>query len=273
MNKNSFKIDINEFKKLNFKAIYAWPLIPKIMFLIVVMLLTVFVFYFTYISKQKEKLEKEIRNEVSLKEDFSKMKKETVNIPAYKNQLKDIETTFGTILKQLPNRLAMDDLIRDINQAGLSRNLEFILFEPEKQEIKTDFYAELPINIEVKGTFYDIGSFSADLAALSRIVVLSDIRINTLENTDMVLMKAKAKTYRYLDEEEIAEQARIAKEAAEKARKSGKGKGKGKENAQKAGSKSDTAVKNNDKAQRNSVKAKSKEEVKARKEQVQKSKK
>ena len=114
------------------------------------------------------------------------------------------------------------------------------------EEIKTDFYAELPINIEVKGTFYDIGSFSADLAALSRIVVLSDIRINTLENTDMVLMKAKAKTYRYLDEEEIAEQARIAKEAAEKARKGGKGKGvlaKGKENAQKAGSKSDTAVK------------------------------
>lgn len=274
--KENLAININDFKKLNFKAIYAWPIVPKITFLMAVTGLTVIGSYFVYINGKIDEFKKSEKKEVSLKEEFIDMKKEAINIPVYQNQLKEIETTFGTILKQLPNKLNMDDLIRDINQAGLSRNLEFVLFEPEKTEIKKEFYAELPINIEVKGTFYDVGSFTADLASLSRIVVLTDIKINSLDNSDMVTMSAKARSYRYLTEEEIAEQIRIAKEKEEAERKKGGllGKIKGKTDT-KTESKTDKGSSKSKEAEkpRNSVAPKTRAEVEKEKQKVQEAKK
>jgi type IV pilus assembly protein PilO len=124
----------------------------------------------------------------------------------------DIEKTFGALLKQLPDKSQMDGLLTDINQAGLGRGLEFDLFKPG-QETSADFYAEMPIQIKIKGSYHDIGAFATDISKLSRIVTLNDLSIAPMSKDakDSVLtMEAVAKTYRYLDSSEVA-----AKKAAE----------------------------------------------------------
>jgi type IV pilus assembly protein PilO len=139
-----------------------------------------------------------------------------VNLEAYKKQLSDIEQSFGALLKQLPNKQEMDALITDVNQAGLGRGLQFDLFKPEA-ETQSEFYAELPIRVKVIGGYHDIAAFTSDVAKLSRIVTLHDIAIEP-NKEGVLVMDTTAKTYRYLDEEEINE----VRKAAEKAKKDSK---------------------------------------------------
>jgi len=122
------------------------------------------------------------------------------------------------MLRQLPNKSEMEALLSDINQAGLGRGLQFELFKPASNEILSDFYAELPINIKVAGNYHDIGAFASDVSQLSRIVTLNNVALG-LDKDGRLIMDAVARTYRYLDEEEVSAQRKAAREKAEAAKK------------------------------------------------------
>jgi len=147
--------------------------------------------------------------EEELRKTFLDKQAQAVNLAGYKQQMVEIEKTFGALLKQLPDKSQMDGLLTDINQAGLGRGLEFELFKPG-QETQAEFYAEMPISIKVLGTYHDLGAFATDISKLSRIVTLNDISISIgkeakSNNSDQVLvMDATARTYRYLDADEVA---------------------------------------------------------------------
>ena len=153
--------------------------------------------------------------EEGLRKTFLTKKSEAINLPAYQKQLEDIEKQFGALLKQLPGRSEMDALLTDINQAGLGRGLQFELFKPAAQETRRDFYAELPISIKVTGSYHDIGAFASDIGKLSRIVTLENIALASAGKGGSLALDALAKTFRYLDDEELAQQRRAT--AAKKA--------------------------------------------------------
>ena len=153
------------------------------------------------------------------KQAFLEKKKLAVNLEAYKQQRAEIEQSFGALLKQLPNRSEMDALLIDINQAGLGRGLAFELFKPSPNENFTEFYAELPVNLKVTGNYHDLGAFASDVAKMPRIVLLTDLKIDPPSKEGTLAMEAVAKTYRYLDEEEIAKQKKAAKDKAAKGAK------------------------------------------------------
>ena len=155
------------------------------------------------------------------KEVFLEKKKLAVNLEAYKQQRAEIEQSFGALLKQLPNKSEMDALLIDINQAGLGRGLAFELFKPAEKENFTEFYAELPVNIKVTGNYHDLGAFASDVAKMPRIVLLTDLKLDPPKD-GVLSMEAVAKTYRYLDEEEVAKQRKSAKDKAAKGGKGGK---------------------------------------------------
>jgi type IV pilus assembly protein PilO len=140
-----------------------------------------------------------------------------VNLDLLRAQLKEIETSFGTLLKQLPNKSQMEALLVDINQAGLGRGLQFELFKPAPSETTREFYAELPISIKLTGNYHDMGAFASDIGQLPRIVTLNDIALNVGKD-GMLTMDTTAKTFRYLDEDELAAQ-RAAAKAAKAAKK------------------------------------------------------
>lgn len=169
------------------------------------MLLVAIVFAGAFLDWQDqwEALNKAKGEEVKLKETYLAKKKDAVNLDIYRQQLKDIEQSFGALLKQLPNKSDMDALLIDINQAGLGRGLQFELFKPAASETITEFYAELPITVKVTGSYHDIGAFASDISQLPRIVTLNDISIAPGSKGDLVL-DATAKTFRYLDENEVA---------------------------------------------------------------------
>ena len=123
----------------------------------------------------------------------------------------EVEQSFGALVKQLPNRSEIDALLTDINQAGLGRGLQFELFRPSPQEKMQDFYAELPIKIKITGTYHDMGAFASDVGKLSRIVTLNDIALSAGKDNTLI-MDATAKTFRYLDEDEIAKQRALARQ-------------------------------------------------------------
>jgi type IV pilus assembly protein PilO len=129
----------------------------------------------------------------------------------HRQQLREIDNSFGALLKQLPNKSQMDALLVDINQAGLGRGLQFELFKPAPKETVRDFYAELPVSVRVTGGYHDMGQFASDIAQLSRIVTLNDIVISpTGKDGGALAMETTAKTFRYLDEEEVAKQKKAA---------------------------------------------------------------
>jgi type IV pilus assembly protein PilO len=192
---------LDELNKLDFRTVADWPLGAKLGLLITGFIVIVGASWWSFWMPGLEELEVAQRKEQELRASFTTKKGQAVNLEAYKKQLADIEQSFGALLKQLPNKQEMDALITDVNQAGLGRGLQFELFKPES-ETQSDFYAELPIKVKVMGGYHDIASFTSDVAKLSRIVTLHDISIEP--NKDGVLvMDTTARTYRYLDEEEI----------------------------------------------------------------------
>ena len=208
---------LDELRRLNPREIGSWPALPKLGALVVLLTLILAGGFFLDWSNQWDELKAARAKEDTLRSQFLDKKRQAINLEAYRKQLADIEQSFGAMLKQLPNRSEMEALLSDINQAGLGRGLQFELFKPAAGEITSDFYAELPIQIKVMGNYHDVGAFASDVSQLSRIVTLNNIALG-LDKEGNLIMDATARTFRYLDEEEIAAQRRAAREKAEKAR-------------------------------------------------------
>jgi type IV pilus assembly protein PilO len=208
---------MDDFRRLNFREVGKWPWAPKIVVLAIVLLFIVGVGAFLDWKDQWETLGAAEQDELKLKDQYKQKKAKAINYDLYVQQLAEVEQSFGALVKQLPNRSEIDALLTDINQAGLGRGLQFDLFRPAPQERMADFYAELPINIKITGNYHDIGAFASDVAALPRIVTLNDVAIANDKGT--LSMDAVAKTFRYLDEEEVAKQRAAAKAAKDKAKK------------------------------------------------------
>ena len=206
---------LNDLKRLDPKKIGSWPILPKLGVLFITLALIVLASYWFDWQHQIEGINQEKVKEEGLRKTFLTKKSEAINLPAYQKQLEDIEKQFGALLKQLPGRSEMDALLTDINQAGLGRGLQFELFKPAAQETRRDFYAELPISIKVTGSYHDIGAFASDIGKLSRIVTLENIALASAGKGGTLALDALAKTFRYLDDEELAQQSRAA--AAKKA--------------------------------------------------------
>jgi type IV pilus assembly protein PilO len=208
---------LDDFRRLNFREVGSWPWLPKIIVLLLVMLFIVGLGAFFDWKDQWETLGAAEQDEVKLKGEYTQKKAKAINYDLYVQQLAEVEQSFGALVKQLPNRSEIDALLTDINQAGLGRGLQFDLFRPAPQEKMADFYAELPINIKITGNYHDIGAFASDVAALPRIVTLNDVAISNDKGT--LSMDAVARTFRYLDEEEVQKQRALAKAAKDKAKK------------------------------------------------------
>lgn len=193
--------DIN-LSDLDINNIGKWPTALKVALIIIVCAAVAVAGFFLDIKKQISKLERATREEVSLKQEFENKEAKAVNLAAYKQQLKDIEESFGAMLRQLPSKTEVEGLLVDISQTGLASGIEFELFKPEGERY-IDFYAELPIKMKMTGTYHEFGNFVSGVAALPRIVTLHDISI-TKAKGDRLTMEVTAKTYRYLDEAEIA---------------------------------------------------------------------
>lgn len=207
---------LDQFRNLNPKDPGTWPALPKLLALIATLVALVAVGYFADWQGQVDELAAGADQEVKLKDQYKDKMQLAVNLDLYRQQLREIDNSFGALLKQLPNKSQMDALLVDINQAGLGRGLQFDLFKPAPQETMKDFYAELPINIRVTGSYHDMGQFASDIAQLSRIVTLNDIAIapGSGKDSSVLVMDTVAKTFRYLDEEEVAKQKKAAQKPA-----------------------------------------------------------
>jgi len=205
----NFNAIVEEFKHTNWKDPGTWHLAPQILVLILILIGLPMVGFFTHVQGQLEELEQGVQQEEKLKEQYLGKKRQAVNLDLHKQQLREIDTQFGALLRQLPNRSQMDALLVDINQAGLGRGLQFELFKPAPAEITRDFYAERPIQVRVLGTYHDMGAFAADVGQLSRIVTLNEVRIQAGKDGNLT-MDATARTFRYLDDEELASQRKSA---------------------------------------------------------------
>jgi len=210
MNLDDLKKNLADLKNLNPKTPGAWPWSAKIIAFVVLFVAVVVAGALLIWQDQWETLTRVKQEEGQLKETFLNKKRQAINLDLIKKQLTETQESFGALLKQLPSKSEMDALLTDINQAGLGRGLQFELFRPGAEKMNGAF-AEQPITIKVTGNYDDIGKFSSDIAMLPRIVTLNDIAITPLGNG--LSMDAVAKTFRYLDESEVASQKKTTKPA------------------------------------------------------------
>lgn len=201
---------LEDLKNLNPKNPGAWPWPAKITAFVALFFVVVVAGALFDWQGEWENLQAIKQEEDKLKETFLAKKKEAINLDLIKKQLTETQASFGALLKQLPSKSEMDALLTDINQAGLGRGLQFELFRPGPEKVNGAF-AEQPITIKVTGNYDDLGKFSSDISMLPRIVTLNDIAINPAGGG--LSMDAIAKTFRYLDEEEVAVQKQAAKPA------------------------------------------------------------
>jgi len=194
---------LEELKNIDPKKPGAWPWLVKLASFVVVLFAVVAMGAFFDWQDQYEGLKQVRQEEEQLRETFLAKKKEAINLDIIKKQLIDTQQSFGALLKQLPSKSEMDALLTDINQAGLGRGLQFDLFRPGG-EVATGVFTEQPISIKVSGNYDDLGNFASDISLLPRIVTLNDISISP--SGGGLIMDATAKTYRYLDESELAAQ-------------------------------------------------------------------
>lgn len=200
-----------DFKGLDPQDPGMWPAAPRVVVALCLLVLTVAGFWWFDWQGQVETLEARQAEEVQLRDSWVTKKRQAVNLEEHRRQLAEIDRQFGALLKQLPNRAEMDSLLSDINQAGLGRGLQFELFKPGADVIK-EFYAEMPIDVRLTGVYHDLGEFVADLASMPRVVTLGDVGIEA-DRDGRLKLQAKAVTYRYLDEEELAQQRKAAQAA------------------------------------------------------------
>ncbi|HYO28574.1 MAG TPA: type 4a pilus biogenesis protein PilO [Azonexus sp.] len=209
--KIDFQAIADDFRFLNPNDPAAWPPIPKMAALAGILLALVVAGWWFLWSDQLVELETKQKEEETLKLQYLDKKKQAVNLDLYIEQLAEIDRSFGALLKQLPNKSEIEALLIEVNQAGLGRGLQFDLFRPGAEEVK-DFYAELPIAVKINGGYHDFGAFAADIAKLPRIVTLNNIAIVPGKDGALAL-DATTKTFRYLDEEEVAKQKKAAQGA------------------------------------------------------------
>jgi type IV pilus assembly protein PilO len=186
----------------------SWPALPRYLLCVGVTILVVVALWFVWLSSSDEELTAEQAKEVQLREDYKKKLVQAVNLDALKKQREQVQQYVTQLEKQLPSKAEMDALLSDINQAGLGRSLQFELFRPGQVSVK-EYYAELPIAVRVTGRYHDIGAFAADIANLSRIVTLNNLNLVPAKDGNLV-MDTTAKTFRYLDPEEVALQRKSA---------------------------------------------------------------
>lgn len=197
-------MNLEDFNRIDPKNMGALPAPVKVVLLTILFSILVAAGYWFLWQPAIEELNQAKGKEEHLREVFLQKKSEAVNLPAYQQQMVDIERTFGALLRQLPNKSQMDGLLTDINQVGLERGLEFELFKPGQEKV-ADFYAEMPISIKVTGGYYDLGAFAFGISKLSRIVTLNDLKITpTAGKEGQLSVEAVAKTFRYLDANELS---------------------------------------------------------------------
>lgn len=189
---------LDELRNIDLKDIAALPLPVKILGVAVVCLLIIGAGYWFVIADELDQRSRIQDEEQTLRETYLNKKLLALNIDLYRKQMEEMQQTFGSLLRQLPNTTEVPDLLVDITQAGLGRGLEFTLFRPEKEQPR-DFYAELPISLQVSGTYHELAQFVSDVAALPRIVTFGDITISSSAQGTRLSMQATARTYRYLD--------------------------------------------------------------------------
>ena len=213
--KIDFKSIVDDFRNLDPKDVGAWPVAPRIAVLFGLFVAILLAGWFFVWNDQRDMLAARQEDERKLKEEFVQKKTQALNLDLYTQQLNEIDRSFGALLKQLPNKSEVESLLVEINQSGMGRGLQFELFKPG-QEIVKDCYAELPINIKLTGSYHDFGAFAGDIGRLSRIVTLNNLSIAPVKDGSLS-MEAVVKTFRYLDDEEIA-----AKKKAVQAARGGK---------------------------------------------------
>jgi len=190
--------DLNE---LDLNNIANWPLPARIAVIAMVFVAVLGLGYWLDIKDQRISLEKAESKETELRQTFETKAKKAANLAAYEQQLDEMRASFGAMLRQLPNKTEVAELLVDISQTGLASGLEFELFKPQG-EVPREFYAELPISIRVKGDYHEFGNFISGVAALPRIVTVHDIEMAPGKDGGELTMDMLAKTYRYIDEEE-----------------------------------------------------------------------
>lgn len=208
--KNLSEIDLaaigDQFRGLNPNDPGAWPLAPRVAALLGLFVVILVGGWYLLWSDQLSSLETKEAEEQKLRAEYVDKKKQAVNLDLYVQQLSEIDRSFGALLKQLPNRSEVESLLVEVNQAGLGRGLQFDLFRPGG-EVTREFYAELPVQLKLTGSYHDFGAFAADIGRLSRIVTLGNVLIQPAQGKgDTLALDAVARTYRYLDEEEVNKQ-------------------------------------------------------------------
>jgi type IV pilus assembly protein PilO len=193
-------MDLSELNDLTLDNVGEWPAWIKGIVVVLLCGILIAAGYYYHVKDLYGDLQRVEKEELSLRQQFEKKQAKAVNLEAYRAQLKEIEESFGAMLRQLPDKTEVAALLVDVSQTGLAAGLEFELFQP-MPEVKKDFYAELPIKIRVVGTYHEFGEFVSGLAALPRIVTVHDVRIHRRKGSDKLVMEATAKTYRYLEEE------------------------------------------------------------------------
>lgn len=196
-----------QFRGLNPNDPASWPLVPRLALNFALMAGIVIALWFVWISGTAEELQQEQAKEDKLKDDYKKKLAQAINLDALKKQREQVQQYVTQLEKQLPSKAEMDALLSDINQAGIGRSLHFELFRPGQVSVK-EYYAELPIALRVTGRYHDIGWFAADIAQLSRIVTLNNLTISTAKES--LVLDATAKTFRYLDNDEVTAQRKAS---------------------------------------------------------------
>ena len=193
-------IDLNN---LDLSTLGSWPMPVKAALIAVICIAVLLLGYFLDTQKQLDELDRKRAEETSLKQDFETKQAKAVQLDAYKKQMEEMKQSFGAMLRQLPSKTEVEDLLVDISQTGLASGIEFLLFQPQAER-QIDFYAELPITMQMTGNYHQFGKFVSGIAALPRIVTLHNISISGGKDGGVLTMNVLAKTYRYLDEAEVA---------------------------------------------------------------------
>ncbi len=198
-------MNLNELNELDLSNIGVWPGPVKLVLVLLVCVLVGIGGYYLDIEEQLNRLSNIEKSEIELRRTFEVKQAKAANLDAYRKQLEEMKQSFGAMLRQLPNKTEVADLLVDVSQTGLAAGLEFELFKPAA-EVPREFYAELPIQVKVTGQYHEFGDFISGLAALPRIVTIHDIRIKERKkdgSSKLLMLEATAKTYRYLDDEEV----------------------------------------------------------------------
>lgn len=199
----------SQFSNLDPRNPVVWPALPRYALFLAIAVAVVVVLWFVWLSGEDEILTQAREKEVKLREEYKTKLAKAINLDALRKQREQVLQYVTQLEKQLPSKAEMDALLSDINQAGLGRSLQFELFRPG-QIVVRDYYAELPITLKVTGRFHDIGAFTSDIAHLSRIVTLNNLTVTPVATGSVLTMDATAKTFRYLDKDEIAAQRKPA---------------------------------------------------------------